>query len=56
MEQDFELASQLKSWYDMESYGALMQVDPRSGADARMHDILVNTTGHSGKRYNFGLL
>ena len=23
MEQDFELTSQVKSWYDMESYGAL---------------------------------
>ena len=28
MEQDFELASQVKFWYDMESYGALKQVDP----------------------------
>ena len=28
MEQDFELASQVKSWYDMESYSALQQVDP----------------------------
>ena len=56
MEQDFELASQLKSWYDMESYGALKQIDPRSAADARAHDILENTTVHNGKRYNVGRL
>ena len=39
MEQDFELASQVKSWYDMESCGALKQVDPRSSSDARAHEI-----------------
>ena len=56
MEQDFELASQVKCWYDMESYGALRQVDPRSAVDARAHDILENTTVHNGKRYNIGML
>ena len=56
MEQDFELASQVKSWYDMESYGALNQVDPRSTSDARAHDILENTTVHNGKMYNVGML
>ena len=56
MEQDFELASQVKSWYGMESYGALKQVDPRSTSDARAHDILENTTVHNGKRYNVGML
>ena len=56
MEQDFELASQVKSWYDMESYGALKQVDPRSTSDARAHVILENTTVHNGKRYNVGML
>ena len=56
MEQDFELASQVKSWNDMESYGALQQVDPRSAADARAHDILQNTTVHNGKRYEVGML
>ena len=50
MEQDFELASQVKSWYDMESYGALKQGDPRSALDARAHDILENTIVHNGKR------
>ena len=28
VEQDYELACQVKSWYDMESYGANKQVDP----------------------------
>ena len=56
MEQNFELATQVKSWYDMESYGALKQVDPRSAADARVHDILEKTTVHNGKRYDVGLL
>ena len=40
MEQDFELASQVKSWYDLESYGALKQVDPRFAAEARALDSL----------------
>ena len=56
MEQDFELAGQVKSWYDMESYGALKQVDPRSASDARAHEILENTTVHNGKRYDVGML
>ena len=56
MEQDFELAGQVKSWYDMESYGALKQVDPRSSSDARAHEILENTTVHNGKMYNVGML
>ena len=52
MEQDWELASQVKPWYDMESYGAPKQVDPRSAADARALDIFENTTVHNGKRYD----
>ena len=56
MEQDFELASQVKSWYDMELYGALKQVHPRCTSDARAHDILENTIEHNGKKYNVGLL
>ena len=56
MEQDFELASQVKSWYDMESYGALKQVDPQSSSDARAHEILENTTVHNGKRHNVEML
>ena len=55
MEQEFELASQVKSWYDMESHGALKQVDPRSASDERAHDILENTIVHNGKRYDVGM-
>ena len=32
---DSKLADQLRSWYDMESFAAVKQVDPRSAADAR---------------------
>ena len=55
-EQDFELASQVKSWYDMVSYGALEQVDPRSAGDARALDVLEKTTVHNGKGYDVGML
>ena len=54
--QDFELACQVKSWYDMESYGAFKQVDPRSAADARAQEILETTTFHNGQRYDVGML
>ena len=56
IEQDFELASQVKSWYDMESYGAFKQVDPRSAADARAQEILKTTTFHNGQWYDIGML
>ena len=56
MAQDFELASQVKYWYKMESYGTLKQVDPRSSADARGLDFLENTTVHNGKNYDVGML
>ena len=39
MEQYFELNSQLKSWYEMESYGARKQVDPRSTSDAHVQEV-----------------
>ena len=56
IEHDKELASQVKSWYDIESFGASKQVDPRSAADARAHKILENTTVHNGLRYDVGML
>ena len=56
IEQDFELACQVKFWYDMESYGAFKQVDPRSAADARALEILETTTFHNGQRYDVGVL
>ena len=45
-----KLASQIKSWYDIESFGAIKQVDSRSAADARAHEILESTTIHNGLR------
>ena len=56
VEQDYELACQVKSWYDMESYGACKQVDPRSAADPRAQEILETTTFHNGQRYDVGML
>ena len=56
MEQDFEQASQVKSWYEIESYGALNHVDPRSAADARALEVLENTTLHNGMRNDVGML
>ena len=53
---DSELVDQLRSWYDMESYGAMIQVDSRSAADARAEKILEETTYHDGTRYQVGML
>ena len=56
VEQDYELACQVKSWFEMESYGAYKQVDPRSTADARAQEILETTSSHNGQRYDVGML
>ena len=56
VEQDYELACQVKSWYDMESYGAYKQVDTPSAADARAQELLETTTVHNGQRYDVGML
>ena len=56
IELDKELAIQVKSWYDIESFVASKQVDPRSAADARAHEILENTTVHNVLRYDVGML
>ena len=56
MEQYFELNSQLKSWYEMESYGARKQIDPRSTSDAHVQEIYENTTVLNGKSYGVGFL
>ena len=56
IEHDDELASHVKSWYDLESFGASKQVNPRSAADARAHEILESTTIHNGLRYDVGML
>ena len=56
IEQEYELACHLRSWYDMGLYGACKQVDPRSAADARAYKIFETTTFHNGKRYDVGML
>ena len=55
-EQDFQIAFQAKSWYDMEMYGAYKQVDPRSAADSRAYEILETTTFHNSQRYDVGMM
>ena len=56
VEQDYDLACQVKSWYDMELYGAYKQVDPRSAVDARAQEILERTTFHNCQGYDIGML
>ena len=55
-ESDSQLADQLRSWYEMESFAAKKQVDLRSAADARASKILQDTTYHDGCRYQDGML
>ena len=55
-EPETDLAEQLKSWYDMESYGAVKEVEPRSSSDRRAVEILEKTTFNDGKRYQVGML
>ena len=55
-ENDSILADQLRSWYDMESFGATKQVDSRSAADAQAMKILEETTFNDGCRYQVGML
>ena len=54
--QDSELASQIKSWHDMESYGAVKQVDPRSASDHGATEILEQSNVHNEGRYYVGML
>ena len=56
VEHDSELATQIKSWYDMESYGAVKQVDPRSASDRRAVEILDQSTVHEKGLYFVGML
>ena len=55
-ENDSVLAEQLRSWYDIESYGVYKQIDSRSAADARAMKILEETTFNDGCRYQVGML
>ena len=49
--EDMSLADQIKTWYELESYGAFKQVDARSAADKRALSVLKNDTFHDGERY-----
>ena len=49
------LADQLRSLYDMESFGAYKQVDSRSAADVQAMKILEETTFNDGCRYQVGM-
>ena len=50
------LPAQLRAWYDIESLGAMKQVDPRSTADKRTLEILNDTIYHDGTRYQVIML
>ena len=56
IQHDNELAIQVKSWYNIESFGANKQVDSRSAADARAHEISESTTIQNDLRYDVGML
>ena len=44
--EDMSLADKIKTWYELESYGAFMQVDARSAANKRALSVLKNDTFH----------
>ena len=46
--EDMSKADQIKTWYELESNGALKQVDARSDADKRALSLLKNDTFHDG--------
>ena len=56
IEVGFNLADQVRSWYDMKSFGAYKQVDPGSASDAVGQQIMEDTTYYDGCRYQVGLL
>ena len=54
--QDYELACQVKSWYKMELFGTYKQIEPRSAAAARAHEVLETTTFQNRQMYDVGML
>ena len=48
--QNSELSTQIKSLYDMESFGAVKQVDPRSAFNLRAIEIQEQSTVHTEGR------
>ena len=55
-ETDSKLADQNCRWYDIESYWAYKQVQPRSAHDARVDKIFQDTAYHGGCRYPVGMI
>ena len=49
--EDSSLTDLIKSWYELEFYGAFKQVDARSAADKHALSILNSETVHNGERY-----
>ena len=49
--EDMSVADQIKTWYELESFGAFKQVDARSAADKRALSVLKNDIFHDGERY-----
>ena len=45
------LADQIKTWYELESYGAFKQIAARSDADKRASSVLKNDTFLDGERH-----
>ena len=56
VEHDSELSTQIKSWYDMESFGAVKQVDPCLSSDRRAVEIIDQSTVHEKGGYFVGML
>ena len=54
--EDVSLVEQVKSCYELESYGTYKQVDARSSDDKRPYKILEASTKHDGDRYAVGML
>ena len=48
---DFEVTDQVRSWFDMESFGAYRKVQPCSASAARRQKTLEDTKYHDGCRY-----
>ena len=55
-EEDSTLAREVKLWYDMETFGAVKNVDPSSAEESRAKEILHSPTFHDGKKYVVGML
>ena len=56
IEQDYKMACEFKSWYDMESHGAYRYIETRSAADACSHKGLETKTFYNDQRYDVGML